>query len=147
VILLASQTVTASGSGATDKGGQSVASVGLHGGVTAAEVLLTVTAAATAVGDTLNVYVQAAIDNASWDDIISFTQVLGNGGAKKFLARWQGQITPTTAMAAPAAATLAAGSVAQGPHGLVWRVQWVVVSASSPSFTFSVMLTPFTGRA
>lgn len=139
MILLASQTVTASGNSRSS-------AVALHGGTIAAEVLLSVTAAATAAGDTLDVYVQAAVDGTSWDDVIHFTQVLGNGGAKKFLARWQAQIAPTTALAAPQDAALSAG-VAQGPHGLLWSVKWVVASASSPSFTMSVAVTPFTGRA
>lgn len=141
MILVASQTVVANGNSRST-------AVGLHGGSVAAEVLLNVTAAATAVGDTLNVYVQASVDGGTtWDDVISFTQVLGNGGAKKFLARWQGLIAPTTALAAPQDAALAAGSVAQGPHGLLWSAKWVVVSASGPSFTFSLAVTPMTARA
>jgi len=103
-----------------------------------AELLLNVTSAAAAAGDTLDVYVQASSDGGTtWDDVAHFTQVLGNGGAKKSLIRWQGEIAPTTAQAAPQDAALAAG-VAQGPHGNLWSVKWVVVSASAPLFTFSV---------
>lgn len=104
-----------------------------------AEMLLNVTAAATAAGDTLDVYVQASQDGGvTWDDIAHFTQVLGNGGAKKFLIRYQGEIAPTTAgPVAPQDAALSAG-VAQGPHGNMWSVKWVVASASAPSFDFTV---------
>lgn len=107
----------------------------------AVEFMLNVSAAATAAGDTLNVYIQASADNGTtWDDFVSFTQVLGNGGAKKFMARWSTMGgAPTVAMAAPAIATLAAGSVQQGPHGTLWRVQSVVVSATAASFTLKVM--------
>ncbi len=138
MILVSSQTVTASGTSTPQA---------LHGGTVGAEILLNVTAAATAAGDTLDVYIQGSVDGSTWDDIAHFTQVLGNGGAKKFLARWQGLIAPTAGSAAPQDAALAATTVAQGPHGLVWRAKWVVVSGSAPSFTFSIAVTPLTGRA
>lgn len=113
----------------------------------AAEVLLNVTAAAVAAGDTLNVFIQGSADNGvTYDDIISFTQVLGNGGAKKFLARWDGLQAPTTATAAPQDAALAAGNVAQGPHGLLWRVKSVVVSGTAAVFTLSVSAALFEQR-
>jgi hypothetical protein len=103
-----------------------------------AELLLNVTSAAAAVGDTLDVYVQGSSDGGTtWDDIAHFTQVLGNGGAKKFAIRWQGDIAPTTALAAPQDGVLAAG-VAQGPHGNLWSVKWVIVSSSAPLFSFAV---------
>jgi len=51
------------------------------------DVMLDVQAAATEVDDTLDVYVDASADAGStWVNIIHFTQVLGNGGAKKFVA-------------------------------------------------------------
>lgn len=103
-----------------------------------AEFLLNVSSAAAAAGDTLDVYVQASSNGGTtWDDFVHFTQVLGNGGAKAYLTRWQGQIAPTTAQAAPQDAAMSAG-VAAGPHGTTWRVKWVVVSASAPVFTFTV---------
>jgi hypothetical protein len=96
--------------------------------------LLDVTAAATLVGHTLDVYLQSSVDGTAWDDFAHFTQVLGNGGAKKFLARWQGQIAPTTAQAAPQDAALAAG-VTAGPLATNWRVKWVIVGGT---FSFDV---------
>lgn len=100
--------------------------------------LLDLTAAATDVGDTLDVYIQSSVDGTTWDDFIHFTQMLGNGGAKKFTAAWNGEITPTTAMGAPADAALSAG-VKQGPIGPNLRVKWVVVDADVDcSFTFTI---------
>lgn len=102
-------------------------------------VLLNVTAAATAAGDTLNVYIQSTIDGGTtYNDFISFTQVLGNGGAKKFEADWNAIITPTTAQAAPTDGTLAAG-VKQGPIGAGLRVKWTIATVTAPSFTFSIL--------
>lgn len=103
-------------------------------------VQLDVTAAATDVGDLLDVYLQHSVDGTNYDDFIHFTQVLGNGGAKKYLAHWHRDVTPTTAQHAPNDGALAAG-VAQGPVGCsAWRVKWVVVDAGTDdaSFTFSV---------
>ncbi len=106
-------------------------------------MLLSVTAAATAAGDTLNVFVQASNDGGTtWNDVIAFTQVLGNGGAKKFEAEVNLNVAPTVAMGAPTDATLAAGSINQGPHGTLWRPKWTVVNNTSPSFTFSIDVTP-----
>lgn len=106
--------------------------------IKSAVLLLTVSAAATAAGDLLDVYVQQSPDGGTtWDDFIHFTQVLGNGGAKKFVATWSSLITPESELHAPADASLAAG-VLQGPVSPVWRVKWVITSASAPSFTFKV---------
>jgi hypothetical protein len=103
-----------------------------------AEFLLNVTAAATAAGDTLDVYIQSSIDGGTtWDDFVHFTQVLGNGGAKKYIAQWERDLSPTTPQHAPQDAAIAAG-VQQGPIGPTWRVKWVIVSSSSPQFTFTV---------
>ncbi len=113
-------------------------------GMRAAAFLLNVTAAATDAGDTLDVYVQHSSDGGTtYDDFIHFTQVLGNGGAKKFVAHWVGTIAPTSALHAPADAALAAG-VNQGPIGDTLRVKWVIVDAGTAnvSFTFSVTMSP-----
>lgn len=103
--------------------------------------LLNVTAAATEVGDTLDVYLQHSVDGGTtWNDFVHFTQVLGNGGAKKFEAVWNALMAPETELAAPGDAALAAG-VKQGPIGDKIRAKWVVVEANAnanASFTFSV---------
>jgi len=104
--------------------------------------LLSVTAAATDVGDTLDVYLQHSPDGGTtWDDFAHFTQVLGNGGVKKFLASWAHWVTAESEMKAPADAGLAAG-VLQGPVSSTWRVKWVIVDAGTDdaSFTFSVTM-------
>lgn len=103
----------------------------------AAILVLDVTAAAAAAGDTLDVFIQHAVDDGTiWDDFAHVTQVLGNGGAKRVLAFWSRRIAPTTAVKAPQDAALAVG-VQQGPVGALWRVKWVI-AGSTPSFTFSV---------
>jgi len=110
--------------------------------------LLIVSAAATDAGDLLDVYVQHSPDEGTtWDDFVHFTQVLGNGGAKKFIATWVRDIAPTSALKPPADASLAAG-VQQGPVAPTWRVKWVIVDAGTVnvSFTFSVVAVPIYGE-
>lgn len=101
---------------------------------------LVVSAAATDVGDLLDVYVQHSVDGGvTYDDFVHFTQVLGNGGAKKYLATWRRDASPESELHAPGDAALAAG-VLQGPTGPIWRLKWVIVDASTlnVSFTFAV---------
>lgn len=109
--------------------------------------LLDVTVAATDVGDTLDVYLQHSPDGTTWDDFAHFTQVLGNGGAKKFLASWAHWVTAESELKAPADGALAAG-VLQGPVSSTWRVKWVVVDAGADdaSFTFSVTMSGRRGQ-
>jgi hypothetical protein len=106
--------------------------------------LLEVTAAATAAGDTLNVFIQSSIDGTVWDDFVHFTEVVGDAGAKKYTASWSALLTPTTAMGAPADGALAAG-VKQGSVGTQFRVKWTVVDATTDdaSFTFSLKAQTF----
>jgi len=107
--------------------------------------LLTVSAAATAAGDTLDVYVQHSPDDGTtWDDFVHFTQVLGDGGAKKFIATSMRDVTPESEIKAPADAALAAG-VLQGPISPTLRVKWVIVETDAASFTFSVVVQPIFG--
>lgn len=116
-------------------------------GIKALIFLLTVSAAATDAGDTLDVYVQHSVDDGTtWDDFVHFTQVLGNGGAKKFIATWLRDVTPESEVKAPADAALAAG-VLQGPISPTLRVKWVIVDTGTDnaSFTFSVSVQPVAG--
>jgi len=82
-----------------------------------------VTAAATDVGDLLDVYVQTKIDGTNWLDVQHFTQVLGNGGAKRYVAK----------VASGAAVTEFENGAALGAAakrdliGDDWRVRWVIV--------------------
>ncbi len=114
-------------------------------------LLLDVTAAATLAGDTLNLRVQGLYDLSdaaqtvrAADDFVSFTQVLGNGGAKQFFAKWRRDVTPTTPTAAPVADGLAAASVVQGrvPKGM--GAFWVIVGTGN--FTFRLLVGPVMRR-
>ena len=106
--------------------------------VKVANFFLDVTVAAQLVTDTLNVYIQSSIDGIVWDDFVSFTQVLGNGGAKQYIARWFRDLSPEAELAAPSDKALAAG-VRQGPVPCsYWRVAWVIAGGANKSFTFSV---------
>ena len=98
---------------------------------------LDVTAAATEVGDTLDVYVQTTIDGTNWVDIYHFTQCVGNGSAKRYFGKivWDAALTEfenATALGA------AAGRAIIGDQ---YRVKYVIVEANAnanSSFTFSV---------
>jgi hypothetical protein len=110
----------------------------------ALRIMLDVTAAATEVDDTLDVFLQSGIQvpggSIAWDDFIHFTRVLGNGGTKQFIAVWQrdGQ-TPESEVHAPSGAAIGAG-VVQGPIGKLLRVRSVIVDAggSAASFTYGI---------
>lgn len=78
---------------------------------TEAEFILDVTAAATEAADTLDVYVDFSPDGGtSWVNAIHFTQVLGNGGAKKELAK----INANTGLGTPTAPLSIAADAASG---------------------------------
>jgi hypothetical protein len=132
--LVASRTETANGT----------ASVGMNAPaeLDVATFLLSVTAAATEVGDKLDVYMQSSPDGGTtYDDFLHFTQVAGNGGAVKHLALVNFRVTPTSALHTPNDAALAVG-VNQGPVSNLWRAKWVVTDASTDnaSFTFSISI-------
>jgi|SRR6185295_9128788 len=121
--------------------------VGDFGNIVAASFLLVVLAAATEVGDTLDVYIQSSIDKNTYDDFIHFTQVLGNGGTKQYIAYWNALMAPEAEIAAPADATMSVG-VKQGPIGSTLRVKWKVVDAgtANASFTFALAANFVRGR-
>lgn len=136
ITLLASAARLVSGTGAV----ANVPNVSLlRGGL----FVLDVTAAASLAGDTLDVYVQSSYDDGTtWDDFVHFTQVLGNGGAKKIRAKWLRDLVPTTPMGLLKDATLAVG-VEQGPVFPLLRIKYVVVDGTGThSFTFSVGMVP-----
>lgn len=101
---------------------------------------LDVTAAAAAVGDTLDVKIQTSIDATNWIDVCYFTQILGNGGAKHIIA----SIVSQTAVSMFANANLTAGNV-RHLFGDSWRVVYTVADggAHGQSFTFGVNACPF----
>lgn len=101
---------------------------------------LDVTAAAAAAGDTLDVYVQSAVNTSGgWNDFIHFTQVLGNGGAKQYVATWQPLAAAETDIIAPQNGAIAVG-VVQNIQAFTWKVKWVIVNGGggTQSFTFSL---------
>lgn len=103
-------------------------------------VQLDVTAAATDVGDTLDVYVDMAIDNGTkWHNIVHFTQVLGNGGVKTFVAVIKNDNPGATAVFATTA-DAAAGATRQIGFGgnLRYRATTVDAGTQNMSFTFSL---------
>jgi hypothetical protein len=137
VALSPSQTVT-SGTAAT------TTPVGIPHMMNGLLLVLDVTVAAAAAGDTFDVKVQALIEgtlaSGTWSDVIHFTQVLGNGGAKRFIAK----IVGATAVALFPDAALAAGSQ-KDIFGDYYRVSYTVVDggAHGQSFTFAVWALPF----
>jgi hypothetical protein len=114
----------------------------LHGGIKAMVFLLDVTNADTDAGDTLNVRVQETPDEGTtWNDIVSFAQVIGTGAAGKVLAKVNCEASPETELGAPTEA-LAAGNVLQGPVCPYVRAKWTIVNAGTvdASFTFSLTM-------
>lgn len=106
--------------------------------IVGAVFLLSVTAAAVGAGDTMNVYVQHSIDDGvNFDDFVSFTQILGNGGTKKIRASWllYGG-SPTVSLGPYLDGALAAG-VNQGPVGSTWRTKVVIVGGTA-AFTYTL---------
>jgi hypothetical protein len=128
VVLQASAAKTATGTGTAVSG---------MGDYRAIEFQCALTAAATASDDTLDVYVQTTLDNGTtWTDVVHFTQMLGDGGAKRYIAKivWDAALTEfenATALGAAAQRSL---------MGDQYRVRWAIVDANTQnaSFTFSV---------
>lgn len=136
--LLASTASTATGTGSQvddlwQLGGQ-------HAHVAALALVLDVTAAATDAGDTLDVYVQTQLDGTNWADVARFTQVLGNGGAKRFFKK----LSRGAAMTEFENATGLGAAAQRDLLGAQWRVRWVITDAGTDdaAFTFSVIVTP-----
>lgn len=93
-----------------------------------ATFMCNVTAAATEAGDTLDVYVDLSLNAITWFNAIHYTQMLGNGGAKIFVA----QLTHPTAGVADinVTADAAANAVRNlwAPHV---RVGWATTDANA----------------
>lgn len=126
-VLVASGIVTADGTGTA---------VGNFGEWRVLCLQLDVTAAATGSGDKLDVFLQTTIDGTNWIDVYHFTQVLGNGSAKRYYGKliWDAALTEfenATALAA------AGGRAIIGDQ---YRCRWAVTDAGThvQSFTFSV---------
>jgi hypothetical protein len=120
------------------------ASAGTNG--TAVEVLgerlvytwiLSVTAAATEITDTLDVYIDTLFGTATWINVAHFTQCLGNGGAKSYFT----VTVPTNMTTTDAVTTDCAAGVARGVVGSQFRGRYVEVDGGgvASSFTFSLV--------
>ena len=104
---------------------------------------LDVTAAATDVGDTLDVYVDMAIDGGlKWCNIVHFTQVLGNGGAKTFHAIIKNDNPGASAVFATTS-DAAAGATRQVGFGNNLRYRAVTVDAGTANVSFTFTLKAF----
>lgn len=120
--------------------GDEVEVLGKIGPIRGLMFVLDVTAAATDGTDTLDVQVQTKL-NGNWVPVVSFTQVLGNGGAKRYVAK----ILVNEAQAMfEASAALAAGSI-RHLLGRSFRAVGTQVDGggSADSFTYSVVAIPF----
>lgn len=107
---------------------------------------LDVTAAATDVGDTLDVYVDMSIDGGSrWNNLVHFTQVLGNGGAKTFCAVIKNDNPGTSAVFATTT-DATAGSTRQIGFGDRLRYRATVVDAGTQNTSFTFSLKAFLKR-
>lgn len=133
ITLKTSSAVTATGNGSS----VDVGSSGLRNDYRDdATFELDVTVAATEVDDTLNVFIQTKI-GVNWVDVIHFTEVLGNGGAKAFLAKIVGGLAQAEF---ENGAALGAAAI-RNLIGNEFRTRWVIVDpgGSAASFTFSVL--------
>lgn len=100
---------------------------------------LVVSAAATDVGDTLDVYIDTSFDGGTtWVNLGHFTQVLGNGGAKTFVLAIKNDNPGATAVY-DVSADAAAGATRQIGFGDRIRYRGVMVDADADgSFTYEV---------
>jgi hypothetical protein len=108
-----------------------------HNGFGQLVVVLDVTAALAAGGDTLDVYLDSSIDGAIWVNIAHYTQVVGGGGAKRFVS-----IHPRsgTATITDVTTDLVAGNLRSfiGSH---LRVRETVVNAGAGAQSFTYGMT------
>jgi hypothetical protein len=111
----------------------------------AALFTLTVTSAAAAVNDTLDVWIEHSWDDGTtWDDFIHITQVLGNGGALTHICPWTLYAGAAAAMHKAATKTLtSANSPLVGPIGNLWRAEYTVVSGTAAVFTFTLRISAY----
>jgi hypothetical protein len=106
----------------------------------AAEFDLNLTAAATDAADTLDVYVDTSMDGGTtWINIVHFTQLLGNGGAKRETMAINPRGNVGTAPTVTAADLAAAG--VRHLLGSQYRVRYAQVDANANAvFTFTVKM-------
>lgn len=111
--------------------------------VTEATATLDVTAAATEAGDTFDVYIDTSFDGGvTFVNIGHFTQVVGNGGAKRYIMAFKAApITASNSVAATA--DQSASAALQIGFGDRFRYRAVLVAATTTgneSFTWSLKM-------
>jgi hypothetical protein len=102
---------------------------------------LVVSAAATDATDTLDVYVDVlAADGATWLNAIHFTQVLGNGGAKKFFAVLDPSNPGTAVIDVTSDCAVSVARPALFGPQLRGRYTIVDAGGAAASFTFALLM-------
>lgn len=99
--------------------------------------VLDLTDAKAAVGDTLDIYIQAKLDDANWIDIVHFTQILGNGSDDlTYVAKVS---APDTLAMFEVGTALTSGNLRNLLAGTI-RYKYILVDggAHGQSFTFSI---------
>ena len=119
---------------ATETAGANGSTVYLPGMINGLVFELDVTAAATVAADTLDVFIQTQLDGTNWVDVSHFTQVLGDGGAKRYYTK----IASDTALTEFENGAALGAAAVRNLLGDTWRARWVVVNDTDPAFTFSV---------
>ena len=97
--------------------------------------MLDVTAAAADSGDDLDVTVEGSLDGSLWFEVVSFTQVLGEGSAIQHYEPVQPNLNTNSFTGA---STVAAGA-SIAVFAKYYRVRWTITdTGANSSFTFSV---------
>lgn len=84
---------------------------------------------------TLDAFIQTRIDGTTWVDAVHFAQVLGGGGAKRFVSKLSASLALSEFETGTA---LAAGAV-RNLFGSQYRARWSIVDAGN--FAFSIRAT------
>lgn len=102
--------------------------------------ILDVTSAETDAGDTLNVYIDTSFDNGEkWINIGAFTQLLGNGGAKRYLMSFKANPVASS-NSVDATANQTAGNALQIGFGQRFRYRGIGVETGTFAYTYELKL-------
>ena len=125
-------------SGAVAAGSVTGDTVKLQKGYRTAVVVLNITAAATEVDDTLDVYFDTSYDGGvTWVNLAHFTQALGNGGAKEYASNINGD-NPAAEIAVVADAAAGTTRALKIGDNIRYRSTVVDAGGAAASFTFGV---------
>jgi hypothetical protein len=137
-VCLAGMALTLAASAARTAGGNGTAVGGL-GGFRRFVFLLSITASAADAGDTLDVYVDASLDEATWVNAVHFTQQAGDGAARKEVAVLDPSNPGTSVVNVTSDA--ASGAVRPAVWGPYLRARWAIADSGNgdSSHTFSLV--------